>query len=157
MILTMKTLILLALILLTTGCGKAPSPEFQPYVDRFNQEARAQGGGHYVPNDVTIQFGELSNLPHTETNGYTGFNFDGITITISPDCWAKASEIRREQIMFHEFGHAVLLREHSTATAELDGEEIPASVMMPLNFPHDETWTKYRARYVHELFHPGNF
>lgn len=128
-----------------SGCGRSVDPTFQPYVDSFKTEAAAQM--HPVNMDaISIQFG-----PVTESDAYAqcvGQQFVGGMITVNASLWHGLTEAHREQIMFHELGHCVLLRAHRT---DLRADGSPISIMYPVsNFV--SSYVAHRSEYIKELF-----
>jgi hypothetical protein len=62
--------------------------------------------------------------------------------------WDSSTQARREQIIFHELGHCILSRSH---TSNKDSGEEPLSIMYPTIFD-DYHYTLNHSYYIHELF-----
>lgn len=84
---------------------------FVEYVDRFYLEAEKRGVEIQRYN-LTVTFHEI------ESSGVGGRDGNGnIIVMIDPDSWytnADELERHREYLMFHELGHALLSRQHTT-------------------------------------------
>lgn len=89
-------------------------PEFQEYVDRFVDEANQRGvtvdvsrlnmefEEGYIERDGTIYCGYANNFGTSGTPD----------VDISTTCWEFDDPVRREILIFHELGHAILDRAH---------------------------------------------
>jgi hypothetical protein len=150
-----KVLWVCALAVAGVGCGKAPTydvpEEFAPYVERFQQEAAANGV-HLSITDLRVQFGQMRSASET---GACEINGDETpTITVNQAAWDRRSDAEREELMYHELGHCALKRQHNLARAH-DGR--PASIMNPYSLGR-HTYEQHRDEYVAELFsHAGDF
>ena len=82
--------------------------EFEPYVSRFFEEARARGRQLYL-SDVDLVI-EKTDLADPGING-TCFTRSH-RVAIDGQYWDQAEEEEKEWLMFHELGHCVLGREH---------------------------------------------
>ena len=70
----------------------------------------------------------------------------GLEINIDPEFWAIASDVEKEEVVFHELGHCILGRDHEETVLE---EGIPKSIMFPYVFEWE--YQNYRSYYVAEL------
>jgi len=129
-------------------------PEFTLYVDRFVQEAQLRNvtvdmGGFSITskNDFIVDSG---GRHCGETSG--SLKGTAVTIVTNFDCWTNASEAAKEILIFHELGHALLKREHNSAT--FPNTNIYKSIMNYVTL--SDLYTKYtpdkRKYYIDELF-----
>ena len=162
----MKTIIpLLLLFTILFSCDDdAPAilydvpEEVQPFVDKFIEEANNRGQTIEINNLIVeltspvenagqavcgVTYGEVVNLPQN-------------LVQIDTQCLAwRHSEVSKEVLIFHELGHAILLRQHRT-------DRLPnfdfASIMVSANWNIDDFYvfdlTK-REYYIDELFDPS--
>lgn len=72
------------------------------------------------------------------------------TVVIDPVAWNENKK-RRELVIFHEFGHCVLDREHCEGT---NPEGYPNSVMAMISFDPD-IYNSHKQYYLQELFWTG--
>lgn len=145
-----KLFVLIAFSIFAVGCGRAPVldvGEFAPYVARFEQSA-AEQGAPVVVQDLIIRYGAMQNPQERAacelTEGETP------TIVVRQDTWARLPEAEREELLFHEMGHCVLMRTHEP---ELKPEGIPASIMNPYMI-RGAVYENNRSYYLRELFRP---
>ena len=129
--------------------------EVEPFVQKFIEEGKARGVNLSIDNLIVeltapvenngqfvcgVTYGEVIGLPQNR-------------IEIDTQCLAwRHSEISQEVLIFHELGHAILLRQHRT-------DKLPnfdfASIMVSSTWNIDDFYifdlTK-RAYYIDELF-----
>lgn len=152
------------------GCGSTPKNEirlasveapFVEYVERFNKDARSE----FVAVDtsmITIQM--VDEIP-MRGNYYIMGDCQAQTqsIRVNQKFWDTFTEHCREQLIYHELGHCVLDRGHSHDKMVYGGRTLPATLMAPVGLPcnlesaRHELSVKLRSKYVHELFHKGEF
>lgn len=157
------TILLVCLSACAPKCHNAQvsiDPALEPYVDRFVSDAKAQG----VELDITnliVQFGDLGPAPAQGSGADAEIGFcewsatPTITINNNPNAlnhWALADDRFHEWAMYHELGHCVLNRGHTSALwTALDGSSEPESIMYPYA-PNLSEYGANRAHYVEELF-----
>ncbi|MCK8479118.1 hypothetical protein [Psychroserpens algicola] len=91
--------------------------QLQPYYDRFIDEMLARGEDL---RDIPISILLVSPTEQSNNLGYCGlgyYNYDGtgnsrVEIVYNSRCWINLTDIEKENLMFHEFGHALLNRPH---------------------------------------------
>ena len=88
-------------------------PDFQKYVDRFYAEAEKRGT-HLSKDNLEVVYEDLSELGFC---GYGTFTNTGtvaalVQINGSTECWGNKNDYAKENLIFHELGHAVLERFH---------------------------------------------
>lgn len=96
------------------------SEQLLPYYDRFIDEMLSRGEDL---RDIPISIVLVSPSVQSNTYGYCGLgysNYNGtgnarVEIVNNGRCWSDRSDIERENLMFHEFGHALLDRPHISA------------------------------------------
>lgn len=136
----MKTLILLAAIVALTACAKveiddtipqgAIGIDFQPFVDSFVNEGSRYG--------VAVDTRALTvSFDSTLGEGSLGYCDKG-SVIINEKFWRTSVISDRESLLFHELGHCLLGRSHSsmlTAGYEISTNtyrvDVPASLMNP--------------------------
>jgi hypothetical protein len=143
--------ILFGFSFLSMGCTKhvnTVEDEFKPYVDRFSIEAK---NNHYEVDvgRVDIVFTDIPKRDGHVVLGECLYNDQIILVNYMP--WTRLTAIRKEVTVFHELGHCVLDRVHIQDTVK------QKSIMMPIGLPSDKDYTTNRSKYMHELFHPGNW
>jgi hypothetical protein len=74
----------------------------------------------------------------------------GIEIEIDPDFWFSSSDVKKEELLFHELGHCILNRDHDNSRLYYS---IPKSVMYPYVF--EWAYKDHRSYYVDELKNPN--
>lgn len=138
-----------------TACGGASSvihiptvsvePQFQPLVESFKTEAKAQG----TPVEISDLIVESTTDLTVQTMGECiqgGGNSP--TIQIAQSYWDSLQSDGQQELLFHELGHCVLGRAHT----EANEQGIPTSMMNPI-FLGTGLFDANRAQYLYELFH----
>lgn len=159
-----KKLLFLALIatpLIWTGCFSSldsftanlenSEPELRDFLEAFEEEAAARNAT--LPPLDRFHMTFVSDLG--EFCGFGWWDFDGrgtrrVEIENTERCWQGYNEDQKEQLMYHEFGHALLSRPHID-TSLPNGQ--PLSLMCG---NCDQTRIYYHPRmkeyYLDELF-----
>ncbi|MEM9834603.1 MAG: hypothetical protein AAF944_28510 [Bacteroidota bacterium] len=131
-------------------------PDLDAYLDRFEEEARQRG------YDLDLSDVDAVYVDEIERNGtpFCGFgysNYDGnglrrIEISTADFCgWQERSDVERENLFFHEIGHAFFDRWHDE-TLLCDGS--PLSIMNSTTNGwriYEEAEEEKRAYYISEL------
>lgn len=119
--------------------------EFGSYVEKFEAEG-ALRGVEFQERNLVVRFGEL---PNARARGMCEIG-EGMTptVTISEEAWNNSTEVEREQLMFHELGHCMLLRGHQSG---MDDHGHPVSLMNPYKIQETVYLTK-QAELLDELF-----
>ena len=155
--------LLIALCTLLGSCDEdtendAPAyPDLTIYLDRFEGEARARGYEFDV-SEVKAAYADEITLPDSTTPCGIGLSNDPTTgerrIVISKDesCnWANRTDLERENLFFHEIGHAFFNRGHEE-TRLCDGSPVTIMTSTEDNFnvyqPGEDEKRKY---YIDEL------
>jgi hypothetical protein len=140
-------LIITTCLLLSNSCKKDDKfvsiidSDFQEYVDRFVTEAGLR--------NIKIDISKL-NVFYGDTIkyycGYSGHN----SVVIRSSCWEEFTDAKKEILIFHELGHALLLRPH-------DDSKLPngdfKTIMNPNPFYlYTESTPERRNYYLDELF-----
>lgn len=98
--------------------GRKVDPVFSPYVNQFIDDSR----GLVDHEDFENVYIEFADLEGTTAGTCTPIAFDDNLnmyriIRIDKGWWLYESDIRRkEQLMYHEFGHCILYRDHTFPT-----------------------------------------
>lgn len=156
----MYLLIVFALLLTSCGSGAANTsnyyidPELMPYVDDFTNEVGVK------PTNVVIVFGDLeSDTPGEITLGNCRYGYEVYEkITIDRKAWKNLSKLEREHLMYHEFGHCVLMIEEHNDEEVVDpnGITIEASIMNTYNFGNSWHYNSYNKKYKQALKNNAN-
>ncbi len=118
-----KYLLILAstLLIITFGCNpdelKGPIDEdLLPFVEAFIFEANERGIDLHIDSlDIEVNFQNIGD-PNVLGRCNRDQSGNGLAINIDPVYWKLASELRKEYVMFHELGHCVLDRDHTSAS-----------------------------------------
>lgn len=163
----MKQIILLSISFFIAGCipkvrtvtvAPDPSPSnigstFQPYLTKFLSNGKSFNKT-IQPNHLTITFN--SSLSGSNTLGQCILNPKyptlGQRIEINPEFWANVGVAAREYVLFHEFGHCLLLRDHDNEEIETDDGYFIQKSIMSTYFTTSEDYTNNYSSYLHELF-----
>lgn len=131
--------------------------EFLPYIEEFE---------HYYKKklSISVTFGKtisqtvdvFDKVPDPAASSENLLILGIKNIKINRNYWNKMSEEMKKICIFHELGHAVLLKGHRDGhTSHLGIENVPVSIMNPvlseedaLNITDDKLWPIY----IEELF-----
>lgn len=146
----MRYLVLFLMIL--TGCGHRHQMSFAPgtymYVQRFFSYGYADGRLTTPIDDLIVTL-TPQDVPHVG-RCIRGGDFTPV-IQLDPFFWNNSDDMDREQLIFHELGHCILGRGHTSQFVTLNGETIPQSIMYP-DFISEDIYTEYHDYYIIELF-----
>lgn len=144
----MKIKTLIFLIILLSGCGQIDrnitiEPSAKIYVDEWNDL--------YPNNTVNVDIvkGDLSS------SGAVG-DWDGYQITIDSNYWNKLRDLGRQQLIWHELGHAMFNYKHDWGTTTLYDDvgqphSVERSIMYPFVFGDDEIYAYFHSYYETQL------
>lgn len=138
----------LALILLLSGCGlgleetKYVEKEIQEHVEKFKLIY-----GKSV--DIEIKFKDLEIMTAGVCYVYTDSSLNHIQI--DRDIFFSYSELGREELIFHELGHCILDRDHTTSRISYKDTTIPKSIMYPYTFGNSSFYSEMLSYYYDEL------
>lgn len=122
-----------ALVLVTPACGSSTSlGSFESYAYQFQLEGKIRNQDVDL-GGLTIRFANLKP-PHA------ALCYADRVIEVDQDTWEHATQTTREVILYHEFGHCLLLRRHRPNSI------MQASLLNPNKFQ------VARAEYLDELF-----
>ena len=142
-----------ALFLGTSACGSnnlnngTIDAEFAPYVERFQQMAMNSNVAVSM-NSLSVIFGQPSGARQNAVCLTHTLSFEK-KILIRTSTWEEMDELAREALIFHELGHCLLGRPHTSA---VDAHGIPLSMMSPWTMS-SSTYSARREDYLSELFH----
>ncbi len=129
--------------------------EFIPYVDSFMSEMMARGLDLTTKNLTVVLVNRITNDNDQEFCGYGWASFNGsarVEILDSENCWGRRSAIEKENLMYHEFGHALLGKTHFS---DYFPNGLPKSIMCTEVCNNFRAYTKYqtdqRAYYLDQL------
>lgn len=128
-------------------------PEVKPYFDRFVKDCKIL---YHSPDKCSASMKiTFVNEPDQEYLGYAFTNpmFIGnlVTIRINKYYWDLYTDEERWPLIYHELGHAILLRQHDDTWMDTPDGPIPRSLMHWQAFS-PRISSKYEAYYLGELF-----
>ena len=148
------------ILLITHYCSilqseKNIDPEFLPFYHSFLKEAQSRGF-NLTHLNISINFKPtLENkkqslaINNEKELGYCEIRFtQDPFINIDPASWSQMSTTQREMTVYHELGHCLLLKGH-TSTKTHDHRQL--SLMNSASFP-DQEYLSNRDHYLDELF-----
>lgn len=150
----MRSIVLFFLFLVTTTCKKEDDPiqkiysDFQEYVDRFAMEGSLRG--------VNVDLRSLTAIYSDTLKWYCGYAAkNGISISLSPNCWKDQTDSNKEILFFHEMGHAVLNRSHDNSL--LPNGDYKTMMLGGNQFDlYSEDSPERRKYYLDELFNSAS-
>ena len=125
-------------------------PDFQPYLESFKRDAALYKSDVDFYKMVTV-FSDVGQdsaaaycLPATKT------------IVVSTRTWNSIDDKTRKALLYHEWGHCLLKREH---VEDINYYTLcPESVMYPYIDPLQRCYSRYESSYNKELFtNPYNY
>ena len=157
--------VLIAFLIFVLSCGKEEDfiydvpAEFEPYVVRFMNEAKARGKDILIDNLIIKKDSTLPTQYCAISNTISEKNDVQKIISINvPYCWQN--DVQLEALIFHELGHCVLGRVHDN-TLMPKGD--PKTMMYPDNISVYSPCVYFigscdllyrRPYYIDELFNP---
>ena len=126
--------------------GTIASSDFQIYVDRFVSEA--------AKRSIKIDISRLNVVYSDTLKFYCGYGVSSTqTVQISnrPGCWSEQTDFNKEILLFHEMGHAILLRNHNNT--KLPNGDFKTMMFGGNQFSlYSEDTPERRKYYLDELF-----
>lgn len=147
------TVLFLFIGMCALGCGAGDEDKGDPLFDEFILSFRSEGfeRGRLINAeslDVIIYFGELDSA--SKKAECRRFSSNRNEIVIDRSYWGQVDRLEREYIIFHEFGHCILNRDHLD---DRDGNEECVSIMQSGQNLCIKIYTlENRARLLDELF-----
>lgn len=152
-------LYLFFLLAIFTNCGKDKNKlvdkELEVYVDRFFEEA-ALRGIEVSDDNLEVVFRDLTEEGVCGLGYFRYLGTDLRKVEINPDffCWEFNDDLGRENLVFHELGHAILRRTHVNNKLPVG---LPAQMMCDGNrcdvfSYYDKHTLGKRAYYLDKLF-----
>lgn len=144
----LKSCIILLLFIVLLACedrdNRPPiiEDELNDYVNRFVAEAQLRGRTISL-NNFEAKFGDLHNVCG---NGSS----NPARIQIDRDCWTLRPDLAKELLMFHELGHAILMRPHDMIL--LPNSDYKSIMCEEPSFLYNEYTPDKRSYYLDELF-----
>lgn len=125
-----------------TGCGKLGSieEETRPYLDVFKGLAAARG--------LDLDYDELSISFADLKDNIAGTCYSNGHIDIDPEIWKRYGDDEREVLIFHELGHCLLNRGHTSGNFS---DNAPVSIMNP-TIMYPVFYRRRKDYYRSELF-----
>lgn len=144
----MKRLILGLLFLTACGPGKQDiNKEFKTYFDDFVTDAQTYANLDFSKDSIQIKFGEFDCEGETYACTYL---VPERKIIVDKSLWDEnESETIRKEILYHQFGHAFLLRLSHKDDVE-DG--VPVSLMHTSILIPEVSFLENLESYLQELF-----
>ena len=116
--------------------------ELEPYVQRFRDEAQKRGKTPAI-NNLIVVFGQTSQQDICGECMLEPGKTPRVVLAQTAFCWQQASPQARECLVFHELGHCLLKRAHTT-------KQFPNGAFVSLMNPDD------RAVYATCVYPIGN-
>jgi hypothetical protein len=149
------SLLCLALVLITCNDDKDESfPDLNTYLIRFQEEAVKRGYDVDLSGVQAVYVDEIKIDKKTYCgHGDPNYQNTGVKrIEIAKSCWAPLSDLERENLFFHEIGHAFFQRPHDEAKR---CDETPVSLMCTTSENNFKIYAKdesdKRDYYINEL------
>lgn len=141
------------------------APPAAEIFERFLRESRLRGL-NLDSHNITIEIKDF-DAESTEVNGKRLFTvgqceygtpWSAPAIILQKHYWEDYSEDTREELLFHELGHCLLMRDHvETTFKDASDLEAPTSIMFSRVIP-GAIYVTNRNYYINELFtnaHPS--
>lgn len=122
--------------------------ELSVFVDRFYSKMAGAGYDNYA-RDIKFVFSYSMANDKVATCSFPYNNTTSSVITINMTFWESWASADKESTIFHEMGHCVLLRDHTSAL--ISGTAVPVSLMNPY-IVRASTYLPRRTYYIAELF-----
>ena len=143
------------LVMLGSACEKEEAilskvdEDLQPYFERFDVEATARG------LDFSLEMEELeADILSISRDGVLGqchYSDEAPNIVeIDDEFWARATDLEKEYVVFHELGHCVLGRDHDDSRSA--NGTCSSMMQSGLTNCRVEYNTSNRDDYIDELF-----
>ena len=139
--------VLLSFLMTSCGSGLTSNAyvekEIEQYVDKFNLLYNEKV-------NIEIRFKDLKD----STAGICYYYESGSSmnyIEIDKEIFSNYSDLGREELVFHELGHCIFDRDHSTQRINYGGYSVPDSIMYPYTFGDSWFYEKNLAYYYDEL------
>jgi hypothetical protein len=121
--------------------------EFLPHVDSFLTEMESRGLDLKNQNLTVVFVNRITGDVDENVCGYGWHNFNGrgydrVEIIDSENCWGRRDAIEKENIIYHELGHALLNKSHFT---DYFPNGLPKSLMCSEGCNNYRTYIKYQA------------
>lgn len=125
-------------------------PSFVKYLEEFEKESDK------YKVDLNL-YKSITTFSFSLEEGTAGLCIpNSKTVLVSAKVWDSLDEVGRKALLFHEWGHCILRREH--AENYLPNSFCPASLMYPYLEPLKYCYSVHRESYNRELFtNPFNF
>ncbi len=164
-----KILLLFSLLIFLISCQNDEEnfsgiidEELRPYIEDFISEAALRGKSLDINNVQATLVDEFTLTNDQNFCGYAAWNGNNtgqIEIKMTESCWLARTEIERENLMFHELGHAMLERSHlSTQFPNRYPKSIMCSFQDGISCSNFNTYYEnevFRSYYLDELFNQG--
>ncbi|MEL7006593.1 MAG: hypothetical protein AAFN93_28295, partial [Bacteroidota bacterium] len=149
-----------------TSCGSGEEevarviePQFAPYVDRFVAEAR-QMGFEYDLSKLDVVLVDEIVVDGITYCGFGYYNYQNtgrqrVEISSRSDCWSDRSDLEREQLFFHEMGHAILRRLHDNSRLPNGYFKTMMCDQCDIYQVYDENRLHRRPYFLQELYEPS--
>ena len=142
----------LIFFLFLIGCGphvafKMKDERLTPFIQKFENYYGVKYRGSYTlikewypKNDSRLAYCYMNEIVENSNHN---------AIFVKEEYWNKATEISREQLMFHELGHCALKLNHDDT---MMGEDPKCAVSLMHSYHQsDECYIKYKDYYLEEM------
>ena len=126
-------------------------PQFRPHLEQFKTDAKRYGVKLNLFKLITV----FSNKVNSGTAAYCLPHSN--IVVVSTRSWEGLNEQGKKALLYHEWGHCILRREHVEAEHSFP-TYCPISVMYPYIDPMNRCYNSLEESYNRELFtNPYNF
>lgn len=126
-----------------------------PFISEFETEANTRNIDLVSVESIEFQDGDLEGSENTL--GVCYMYGKRRWIRISSKWWEEMTDIYKRQLIFHEYGHCGLSREHYDEDFKVDGKIYNSIMTTYVSFGYDTKMTKEWPILVDELFNPGKY
>lgn len=141
-------LILIVIAVKTNNHPMIIDKEFLPFFHNFKEDSKKYNRFVNFSNLTTVF---VENLPENEL----AYCIPALkTVKVSRDEWNRGNYLYKKLVLYHEWGHCVLNRDHKETSAKFseDSSNCPSSIMYPYIDPIISCYLKNTKWYDEELF-----
>lgn len=127
---------------------------FETQVNSFLVDAKAVGQDIEI-SDLVIEFGDQFANSLAAAQCDYGSETNSPTITVRKSYWDIITDTERQQLLYHELGHCILLRKNHRDARDFNGMPISIMNSCSCNFHPNQVlqyYSDHRSDYVVELF-----
>lgn len=126
--------------------------ELMPYLDQFVSDAESIGRVVTLTKDLSLTFGNTELDPNKKWVGYCQRTSKVNYIVIDRKYFESVSLDDREALLYHEFGHCLLNREHNETCRVLNGANCQEAYSLMYPKLIQNVYGANKPWYMQELF-----